>query len=74
LIQGAPWSLSPSGNSDTGSFTWTYADGTLTVSSPGEPDVHLSVAAGGRVLITADVNPPPAVNGVTTMIIATRLQ
>jgi hypothetical protein len=74
LIQGQPWSLSPFSGNVAGSFTWTYADGTLTISFPGDPDQHLSVGAGGRVLVSADVNPPPVVNGVTSLTIATRLQ
>ena len=74
LTQGAPWSLTPFATSEPSNFTWTYAEGTLTISDPVEGDLTLSVAAGGRIAINTNSNPPPTSDGVTTLIIVTRLQ
>ena len=52
----------------SGSTTWTYSDGTVSVVGGAPP---LSVAAGGRVLIGVGANPD---DGTDVLLILTRLQ
>jgi len=52
----------------SGSTTWTYSDGTVSVVGGAPP---LSVAAGGRVLVGVGANPD---DGTDVLLILTRLQ
>jgi hypothetical protein len=67
LIFGSPNSLVPHRRPpETQPFTWTYADGILSV-----PGISIKVAAAGRVLVYASANPE---DGTNSLLIFTRLQ
>lgn len=48
LTQGSPWFITPVDSSGSGTATWTYDNGVVTIV---EDNLQLSVAAGGRVLV-----------------------
>jgi len=70
LSIGSSSSVSPfmGSGGGTGTTTWTYADGTVTVQGGAPP---LAVAAGGRILIGSSANNS---DGTNVLLIFTRLQ
>jgi outer membrane murein-binding lipoprotein Lpp len=72
LTQGTPWSVTQSSDAETDNFTWTYANGTLTLVM-GSDTIPFSVAAGGRLAILAVSAPESNFSGATNLIVLTRL-
>ena len=70
LTNGLPSVLGTTSGNGGGNFTWTYANGVVTLSDGNS----FTVAAGGRLLVTAvafQLNPS---SGVSTIVILSRLQ
>lgn len=57
-------------HTSTGSFTWTYSNGAVTLSVGGTPIGTANVAVGGRVLSAAMKN----TDHTTSLFVYTRLQ